>query len=369
MILPSKVRRRRAPLNIDLLDLDGDGIELTSWIETNIFFDTLGDGKLHQTGWVADHDGILALDLDGNGKIDSIKETISVHYNGGSFADGIAALASLAQPGATSFSRATSLTNAATGRLYFDDLRVWVDANHDAKTDAGELKTLGELGVASISLVGAGNTGENIAGNDILNRTTFTKTDGTTGQIASVDFQVEGAAITTSTLGGATVIKSEGAASVTSYVVTDGAGHSITASSFTLADGTHPNAFYSTTGNDSFLVDATDMRSYWLGGGSGSLTLRGGAGNDVLLINAATAQANIDGGGGFDIVKVNDTRGVTLDLAAAHVEEAIGDIGDDVFNASGMTANAFLDGAGGNDILIGGRSRDRVLECGSRYGV
>ncbi|WP_166145660.1 hypothetical protein [Methylosinus sp. RM1] len=217
--------------NIDplVLDLDGDGIELTSWIETNIFFDTLGDGKLHQTGWVADHDGILALDLDGNGKIDSIKETISVHYNGGSFADGIAALASLAQPGATSFSRATSLTNAATGRLYFDDLRVWVDANHDAKTDAGELKTLGELGIASISLAGAGNKGENIAGNDILNRTTFAKTDGTTGQVASVDFQVEGAAITTSDLGGATVIKSEGSASVTSYVVTDGAGHSINA--------------------------------------------------------------------------------------------------------------------------------------------
>ncbi|WP_158271819.1 S8 family serine peptidase [Methylosinus sporium] len=348
--------------NIDplVLDLDGDGIELTSWIETNIFFDTLGDGKLHQTGWVADHDGILALDLDGNGKIDSIKETISVHYNGGSFADGIAALASLAQPGATSFSRATSLTNAATGRLYFDDLRVWVDANHDAKTDAGELKTLGELGVASISLAGAGNKGENIAGNDILNRTTFAKTDGTTGQVASVDFQVEGAAITTSNLGGATVIKSEGSASVTSYVVTDGAGHSLDASSFTLADGTHPNAFYSTTGNDSFLVDATDTRSYWLGGGSGSLTLRGGAGNDVLIINAATAQANIDGGGGFDIVKVNDTRGVTLDLAAAHVEEAIGDIGDDVLNASGMTANAFLDGAGGNDILIGGIANDAI---------
>ncbi|WP_185966605.1 S8 family serine peptidase, partial [Methylosinus sporium] len=348
--------------NIDplVLDLDGDGIELTSWIEQNIFFDTLGDGKLHQTGWVADHDGILALDLNGNGRIDSIKETISVRFNGGSFADGIAALASLAQPGATSFSRATSLTNAATGRLYFDDLRVWVDADHDAQTDAGELKTLDELGIASISLVGAGNKGETIAGNDILNRTTFTRTNGTTGQIASVDFQVEGAAITTSNLSGATVIKSEGSASVTSYVVTDGAGHSINASSFTLADGTHPNAFYSTTGNDSFLVDASDTRSYWLGGGSGSLTLRGGAGNDVLIINAATAQANIDGGGGFDIVKVNDTRGVTLDLVAAYVEEAIGDIGDDVFNASGMTANAFLDGAGGNDILIGGIANDAI---------
>jgi Ca2+-binding RTX toxin-like protein len=51
---------------------------------------------------------------------------------------------------------------------------------------------------------------------------------------------------------------------------------------------------------------------------------------------------------------------VTLDLAAAHVEEAIGDDGDDVFNASGMTSNAFLDGAGGNDILIGGIADDAI---------
>jgi Ca2+-binding RTX toxin-like protein len=351
-----------ALLNIDplVLDLDGDGVELSSWIEQNIFFDTFGDGKQHQTGWVADNDGILALDLNGNGKIDSIKETISVHFNGGNFVDGVAALASLAQPGATSFSRTTSKTNAATGRLYFDDLRVWVDADHDAQTDAGELKTLAELGVASISLQGAGNTGENIAGNDILNRASFTRTNGTTGQVASVDFQVEGASITTSTLTGATVIKSEGSASITSYVVTDGAGRSINVSSFTLADGTRPNAFYSTTGNDSFLVDATDTRAYWLGGGTGSLTLKGGAGNDVLIINAATTQAHIDGRGGFDIVKVNDVAGVTLDLAAAHVEEAIGDRGDDALNASGMTANAFLDGAGGNDILIGGIANDAI---------
>lgn len=51
---------------------------------------------------------------------------------------------------------------------------------------------------------------------------------------------------------------------------------------------------------------------------------------------------------------------MTLDLAAAHVEEAIGDDGDDVFNASGMTSNAFLDGAGGNDILIGGIADDAI---------
>jgi hypothetical protein len=108
---------------------------------------------------------------------------VSVKFNGGTFAAGIAALASLAQSGATSFSRATSLTNAATGNLYFDDLRVWVDA--DAVTDTGELKTLDDLDITSISLTSAGNQGVSISGNDVVNETTYTTSGGTTGVVAS----------------------------------------------------------------------------------------------------------------------------------------------------------------------------------------
>ncbi|NJO53865.1 MAG: hypothetical protein HC829_02620 [Bacteroidales bacterium] len=85
-----------------VLDLDGNGIEMTSWITENIFFDTVGDGKLHQTGWVAGADGILSLDLKGNGVIDDITETVSVHFNAGAtpgaYADGIAALAAASRP-------------------------------------------------------------------------------------------------------------------------------------------------------------------------------------------------------------------------------------------------------------------------------
>lgn len=349
-------------LNIDplVLDLNGDGIALTDWVSRTVLFDGLGDGRKHQMGWIAGGDGILVLDRNDNGSIDDITETVSVKLGGVTFADGIAALKSLAMTGADVFSRATSRTNAATGNLYFDDLRVWVDANADGRTDAGELKTLDALGIASIGLVGSGNSGEAIAGNDIVNRTTYTKADGSTGEVASVDFQADGAAVTTTELEGAIVVRAEGAETVTGYIVTDAASRTIEVSSFTLADGTHPDAFYSTTGDDSFLVDPTDTRAYWLGGGTGSLTLRGGAGDDLLFINASTLQANIDGGAGYDIVKVNDTQGVMLDLAAAHVEQVIGDDGNDVFNASGMTSSTFLDGQGGSDILIGGIANDAI---------
>lgn len=343
-----------------VLDLNGDGITLSDWVSQTVLFDVIGDGRLHETGWAVGGDGILALDLNGNGVIDNITETISAKFDWGSYNDSLGALASLAQPGAGVFSRATSDINWRTGNSYFDDLRVWVDANEDGVTDAGELKTLDELGITSISLQGTGNQGEAIAGNDVVNRASFTRASGTTGEVASVNFEANSAGATLTQLPGATVVRAEGAQTVTSYIVTDNAGQWIDVSNFTLADGTHPDGFYSTTGNDVFFADPNDTRSYWLGGGTGSLTLLGGAGDDLLFINAATLQANIDGGGGFDIVKVNDTLGVTLDLAAAHVEEAIGDDGNDVFNASGMTSNAFLDGAGGNDILIGGIADDAI---------
>ncbi|WP_425905374.1 hypothetical protein [Nitrobacter sp. TKz-YC02] len=45
--------------NIDplVLDLNGNGIELTDWVSGSVFFDMTGDGKTHQTGWTADGDG------------------------------------------------------------------------------------------------------------------------------------------------------------------------------------------------------------------------------------------------------------------------------------------------------------------------
>ncbi|MBU3887665.1 hypothetical protein [Methylosinus sp. KRF6] len=266
-----------------MVDLNGDGITLSDWVSNTVLFNVLGDGRLHQIGWAVGGDGILALDLNGNGVIDNITETISAQFDwGGSYNDSLDALASLVQPGAGVFSRATSDINWRTGNSYFDDLRVWVDANEDGVTDPGELKTLDELGITSISLQGTGNQGETIADNDIVNRTSFTRANGATGEVASVDFEVNSAGATLTQLPGATVVRAYGAETVTSYVVTDNAGHSIDVSNFTLADGTHPDGFYSTTGDDVFFADPDDTRSYWLGGGTGSLTLFGGNDSSIL---------------------------------------------------------------------------------------
>lgn len=59
--------RRRDPL---ILDLDGDGLEITP-MSKDILFDANGDAIKTATAWVGADDGLLAWDRNGNGSIDS----------------------------------------------------------------------------------------------------------------------------------------------------------------------------------------------------------------------------------------------------------------------------------------------------------
>jgi hypothetical protein len=59
------------------LDLDSDGIETIS-ADTGITFDFDGDGLKTGTGWVKGDDGLLVLDRNSNGSIDTGKELFGV---------------------------------------------------------------------------------------------------------------------------------------------------------------------------------------------------------------------------------------------------------------------------------------------------
>ena len=68
----------------------------------------------------------------------------------------------------------------------FGELRVWQDLNQDGISQAGELRTLDELGIASIELTATEvNADQN--GNTILATATFTRSDGGTGTAGTVD--------------------------------------------------------------------------------------------------------------------------------------------------------------------------------------
>lgn len=160
-----------------VLDLDGDGIELVSLANSNAFFDLDGDGFAEKTGWVAGGDGLLALDGNGNGRIDGITEL----FGSNNAPDGFAALAALD-------SNADGKIDA--GDSQFANLRIWVDGDGDGWTDNGELKTLAEAGVAAINL-NAAATGTWNQDNWVSHVSTFTRAAGGTGQVADVWFKLD----------------------------------------------------------------------------------------------------------------------------------------------------------------------------------
>ncbi|RAR71637.1 hypothetical protein AX018_10852, partial [Paracidovorax anthurii] len=64
-----------APRDPLVLDLDGDGIEAVGIDPSRpILFDHDGDGTKNATGWIKGDDGLVVLDRNGNGLIDSGQE-------------------------------------------------------------------------------------------------------------------------------------------------------------------------------------------------------------------------------------------------------------------------------------------------------
>ncbi len=159
-----------------VLDLDGDGIELTALDGSDIYFDLSGDGRAERTGWVSPDDGLLAIDLNGNGTVDGIGELF-----GSSQTDGFAQLERLDTNG-------DGVIDASDEA--FSKLRVWRDLNQNGVSDDGELVTLEEAGITSISLSSSA-LGVNNNGHTAAREATFSFTDGSTGSIQSIFFQTD----------------------------------------------------------------------------------------------------------------------------------------------------------------------------------
>ncbi|MGL3608504.1 DUF5801 repeats-in-toxin domain-containing protein [Rhizobium sp. G187] len=159
-----------------ILDLDKNGFALSS-INNGVTFDINADGSADQIAWTSE-DGILAYDVNGNGTIDNGSEIFTPDFNGGTFASGVAALASLDVNG----DGRIDAQDAA-----FSALKIWVDANSNGISDEGELATLADYGVTEISLA-ADQTNGAEDGQTIFSEGEFTFTDGSTGSFIEVSF-------------------------------------------------------------------------------------------------------------------------------------------------------------------------------------
>lgn len=122
-----------------VLDLDGDGIELTD-IANGVLFDINGDGKKEQTAFVARDDGFLAMDRDLNGLIESGLELFGDQKGA---ANGFAELARYDDNQDRKISDADSI---------FEKLLVYRELNNDGVGSGSELSSLKDFGISAISL-------------------------------------------------------------------------------------------------------------------------------------------------------------------------------------------------------------------------
>lgn len=161
-----------------ILDLGAAGIDLTSAVD-GVRFDLDADGTKDAIGWTSGEDGILAIDLDGSGAIEDGSEVFSPDFGDGGFTDSLEALASLDENG----DGRIDANDAA-----YDDLLIWVDANHDGVSQDEELASLLDHGIASIDL-GAETSNEQINGQQVLSEGQFTLTSGETKSYIAVGFE------------------------------------------------------------------------------------------------------------------------------------------------------------------------------------
>jgi hypothetical protein len=162
-----------------VLDLDGDGVRVSSPVRGVTF--AIGERGARRTGWTADSDdGLLAIDHDGNGVIDSGRELLGdVSWTPDTLPERNGLLSLARYDAAALGGNGDGLIDARDA--VFGALEVWRDRDLDGQTDQGELVSLADLAIESIALDYV------VSGDRQISR--FDRADGTSG--AAVDVCVE----------------------------------------------------------------------------------------------------------------------------------------------------------------------------------
>lgn len=163
------VVERISPL---ILDLNGDGLHTISMLDSDADFD-FGDGNTNAHGWLSAEDGFLAVDRNGNGRIDDLSELF-----GSRDRDGFSILADHDD-------NMDGVIDAADA--IFADLKVWMDIDGDGTSQAGEITGLSAHGITAIRL-DARLQDIDDQGNWLPLSGSFLRDDGSFGDIADVYF-------------------------------------------------------------------------------------------------------------------------------------------------------------------------------------
>ncbi len=163
------------------LDLDGDGLETVGVNAANpLLFDINATGIKQSVGWVKPDDGLLALDRNGDGIINSGAELFGNFTPlaiGRSAIDGFEAIAE-------QDTNQDGIVNEIDAG--FADLRIWQDINQDGISQSTELFSLAQKGITGIHVSKTEHFAVLDNGNALADLGTFTRTDGSEGTAGSV---------------------------------------------------------------------------------------------------------------------------------------------------------------------------------------
>jgi Ca2+-binding RTX toxin-like protein len=327
-----------------VLDLDGDGVELTSLEDSAVWFNQDRDRFIEKTSWVGADDAFLVIDLAANGAagsdgvINRADEVQFALWDSGAGSD-------LEAVGSVFDTNHDNVLNSSDAR--FAEFRIWKDANQNGVTDAGELLTLAAAGIASISLV-SDNNSTRIAGNEVHGFSSFTRTDGSQGGVGDVALNYDPL--------GYYKLQSDW---FPGYIMLDEANVA-------------PLGYYSAMAYSLLVTRMQTQNSHSLESLSLSLMLE-----DVLFAALMSGQVGnyYNTGSGFvatrdffrDIfvyVAPENSNGVTLSMGAnmeVHYSSAIGSNGNDhIYAGSNDWVPLNISGGGGDDTLEGGQSADTL---------
>jgi hypothetical protein len=154
-----------------ILNLTGGNVDTQGLVGSPVTFDMQNNGKAVQTGWVTAGEGLLVYDPTHHAPVTQDSQLI------GSFAQ-------LATLDSNHDGQISALDKA------WSDLKVWVDSSGMADFQTSALHSLSDLHIAAISLT-ATATHIDSHGNTILADGSYTKIDGTTGDIAGVSLSYQ----------------------------------------------------------------------------------------------------------------------------------------------------------------------------------
>ncbi len=357
-----------------VLDMEDDGIEITELDknESITYFDFDDDGYVEKTAWTTD--AILVFDENNDGQITSSSEIAFAKLTEADDTD-------LQALKAKFDSNDDNILSSSDAK--FNQFKLWQDKNQNGAVDAGELKTLTQAGVQSINLVSDEEKQELDDGSVIFGKTTFTKDDGTTGEVADVAFKYK--------TSGHKMVETDSGYEMRLEPDSNEKGSYFHTSTDALNINLKDNNYDIVTGNigDDTLDASTTDYAVLISGGAGDDILLGGSGNDILIGGAGldTFKAGagndmitvnnddtltstyIDGGSGYDKLVIKGDSTVNINLDDLNIESVTlgdgistvtGNSGDIDYLITGGTNTATITTAGGKDIIYGGTVVDTI---------